>query len=60
MESSINKGASVCELYQTSILTAPRALSYLNVWMVNLTFVFTRTINKVLVTLTNKELTNYN
>jgi hypothetical protein len=39
METSINKGASVCVLYQTRVLTAPSALSYLNVWIANLTFV---------------------
>jgi len=54
MEISINKGASVCVLYQSRVLTAPRALSYLNVWIANLTFVFTRTINNLLVTITKK------
>jgi hypothetical protein len=56
METSINKGASVWGLYQPRILTTPRALSCLNVWIANLTFVFTRTINKVLVTLTKRNL----
>jgi len=54
MEISINKGVSVCVLYQPRVLTALRVLSYLNVWIANLTFVFTRTINNVLVTLTTK------
>lgn len=58
METSINKCASVCGLYQPRFLNAPRALSYLSVWIADLTFVFTRTLNNVLVTLTNKELTN--
>jgi len=43
-------------LYQPRVLTAPRALSYLNVWIANLTSVFTRTINNVLITLTNEEI----
>jgi len=54
MEISINKDASVWGLCQPRVLTAPCALPYLSVWIANLNFVFTRTINNVLVTLAKK------